>query len=605
MAAGVIVVAILFRLLERRVTNWLRKSSLPSQSQAADVDFDHPMAMDVRRSIYFRGSLNDNIDSWEDGSAPGSELGPVCPNLFKESCQYYYDQRKACSLDNVHATDKDIFWRLGTRKRTERLYSNVDNSWTVNLSIRFAKTFPMAWDCLHNTRVWISILYAAFLVSVFLSYLDIVKDTFLIVKIHPFLTAQHEKLPFAMMSAVVGSLIIGQMANVMTILYFEGWNRIQKALASVLILAMPAVVNYKIYRLKSHLHRNKGVYAMRKQLKIKLGNLQLLKNKMRANENAIEHLPQLVIVALLILLQNSNTSTIPPHLSNSFLADQDLFLFASALVSFLSLVRGQFSLAQAHKRGFIPLIGKIILLLYFTICSAVRVVAIILFYAPSLGLMDMLFHRKLGLMEARVEEGIDCNKNDMWSCDWNRNFKFEGHRIEEFYNFPKSLVGCLVPILVVTHLILSKVLVDKIFYKGNTARHSWAREVMEGLYTIVCPPVHLDWELIHRLDRNVPIEECWKRSRMLMIALHLLNVIEHFLLLMPLMALKTAIDQRNRVLEVHFPPTEDEQYSTRVVDLILFSAIGGYPLVTLCSMYLAQSYFVRGHAWSRILNRNI
>ena len=338
-------------------------------------------------------------------------------------------------------------------------------------------------------------------------------------------------------------------------------------------------------------------------MRLNLDKLHLLRSKLRANENAIEHLPQLVIVALLILLKNSSTSTIPPHLTNSFLADQDLFLFASAAVSFFSLVRGQFSLAKAHKRGFIPTLGWAILPIYFTISTAVRVVALVLFYAPSLGLMNILYHRKLGLLEARLEEGTHCNDNDIWSCVWNRKYKFEADQIEQFYDFPKALVGCLIPLLAAVHIVLSKLLIEKLFYKGIDRKSGWVMDVIEGLYTLVCPPVHLDWELIHRLNRNTPIEECWKRSRLLMNALHMLHLLEHIVLLTPLIALKVALDHRNRILAVKFSPTEDEQYSCQVVDTILFWAIFGFPFVTLCTMCLALTYFTKGHAWSRLLKR--
>ena len=607
--AVVMMMAVFLRVFKGKITSWCKmQSANPSAGDGVEGGVEMNV-LDGQR---------------EGGNAPGSKmvLGPQsvlsrvdgsnCPVDIQENCRQYYEEKKDSYGGDVLATDEHIFEKQGTCKRTKTLYSNVDNSFSVRLRKWFAPKFPGIWIWLHSTCATISVLYAVFLASLFSYYLDIFKDTALIVKIYPFLKDQHEWLPFGMISVATTSLILGQLANIMTILNFEGWNWVRKVFASVFVVLTPAVLGYRIYIIKSALKREKGTHEKCKRMKLQLENYQLLRKKLRANENAVEHLPQLVIIILLILVQNSRTSTIPPHLSSNFLADEDWFLYTSATLSFFSLVRGQFGLAKAEKKGFIPTLGWVILPAYFAICTAARLFAFMVFYAPSFGLMDMLYHRKMGLIGAT--NSIKCNEHEdiyTWSCEWNTKYKFEIETIDQFYGFPKVLIGCIPPIMVMAHITLSHLFRGQIFFKGivETNRNRM-NIIVEGLYTIVCPPVHFDWELIyHHFGGKwgiTSVKACWKRSCKLMLAFHLLHLLEHIILLVPLMALKTAIEGRNRNLEDNFfPPTADEKYSTQVVDSVLFWSISGFPLVTISSIFLLYMYFTKAHPWSRILIKKV
>ena len=76
-------------------------------------------------------------------------------------------------------------------------------------------------------------------------------------------------------------------------------------------------------------------------------------------------------------------------------------------------------------------------------------------------------------------------------------------------------------------------------------------------------------------------------------------------MLTPLMVLKTAIDRRNTHLELNFPPLEEEMHSTYVVNSLLISGFVGLPLLSAASLFLAYIYYLKWHAWSRILRRHI
>ena len=80
-----------------------------------------------------------------------------------------------------------------------------------------------------------------------------------------------------------------------------------------------------------------------------------------------------------------------------------------------------------------------------------------------------------------------------------------------------------------------------------------------------------------------------------------LLLLENLAMLIPLLALRAAIDKRNAHLAPNFPLLEDERISTDMVDYLLVSGFVGLPLISAASLFLAYIYYVKWHAWSRIL----
>ena len=89
------------------------------------------------------------------------------------------------------------------------------------------------------------------------------------------------------------------------------------------------------------------------------------------------------------------------------------------------------------------------------------------------------------------------------------------------------------------------------------------------------------------------------------ICLQALLLLENLVMLAPLLALRAAIEKRNAHLASDFPLLEDEQHSTAVVNCLLISGFVGLPLISAASLFLAYIYYVKWHAWSRILRTKI
>ena len=98
---------------------------------------------------------------------------------------------------------------------------------------------------------------------------------------------------------------------------------------------------------------------------------------------------------VLILLKFSSTSTITGF-QDLFAGKEAVFLAFSALWSNLSIVLGYMNAIIIQKNQLMPVLGKLLIaLLSFTSLFG-RVLAIIVFFSPSLGLMNLLMHWKMG-----------------------------------------------------------------------------------------------------------------------------------------------------------------------------------------------------------------
>lgn len=75
---------------------------------------------------------------------------------------------------------------------------------------------------------------------------------------------------------------------------------------------------------------------------------------------------------------------------------------------------------------------------------------------------------------------------------------------------------------------------------------------------------------IYRLNEgHIPIAECWRRSKKLLLCFNALILAENVIMLIPLLVLKIAIGLRNNLLTEDFQPTVDERNSTEAVDDLL------------------------------------
>ena len=76
-------------------------------------------------------------------------------------------------------------------------------------------------------------------------------------------------------------------------------------------------------------------------------------------------------------------------------------------------------------------------------------------------------------------------------------------------------------------------------------------------------------------------------------------------MLVPMVTLKMALDERNALLEKDFPLVGDELFSTQITNSLIYGGFAVFALLPFISYLLAYLYFIKWHAWSRVLRSQI
>ena len=76
-------------------------------------------------------------------------------------------------------------------------------------------------------------------------------------------------------------------------------------------------------------------------------------------------------------------------------------------------------------------------------------------------------------------------------------------------------------------------------------------------------------------------------------------------MLVPLVTLKIALDERNALLEKDFAAVGDELLSTQITNSLIYGGFAFFALLPCLSYLLAYLYFIKWHAWSRVLRSQI
>jgi hypothetical protein len=100
----------------------------------------------------------------------------------------------------------------------------------------------------------------------------------------------------------------------------------------------------------------------------------------------------------------------------------DLILLSAAL-SLFSLTRGHVKHITAEKNNFLPMTGKLLQMTFAILSILSRILSILLYFAPTLGLANLLMHWKMGQLTVAdgypglvfdVQNGTEIYFKDVW-----------------------------------------------------------------------------------------------------------------------------------------------------------------------------------------------
>ena len=117
----------------------------------------------------------------------------------------------------------------------------------------------------------------------------------------------------------------------------------------------------------------------------------------KRNENNYENVIQVLVALLLVILRFTGTPTVG-GLKDLFASSSDStwLIVLSAIWSSKSLVTGHLAFGVSRKRGFMMIKGKVLLAVYYILGISSRLAALLLYFAPSMGLFNTLGHWKMG-----------------------------------------------------------------------------------------------------------------------------------------------------------------------------------------------------------------
>ena len=397
------------------------------------------------------------------------------------------------------------------------------------------------------------------------------------------------------------SLLASEVGKIFTLVCHQEWTRRTRFITSLTSITVPCLLQHKAhhFRVEEHkvLNQFQGTDARKANelRKFKMENSSL-SAMLRSVENSLEHLPQLAIALCYFSLAPGSSAKIDKKTTLSILGDNLTFITISAFISAFSLVVGQgwrvstklrylikfklkhlrfylflrfrhsnvqsqVSMTDNFKNGAHGLIGKAILGVYYFVGSAGRLL-------PLLSLYQSTIRLYLIIPDSATKRSI------------------------------VLITSTVVPILM--HF-LGSIILQTYFARNFPIGGKIRRRFLQALWSFICPPLFLDWELIYKncnqCNVKISIEESWKRSKIIFALNNVMMFIENLLFCIPLFIYKYEVDTNSKFAE--------DKWSPLVRKVTLFSNLNitSAFLTPFMMGGLAYFYFiVKGHPWTRILN---
>ena len=131
-------------------------------------------------------------------------------------------------------------------------------------------------------------------------------------------------------------------------------------------------------------------------------------------------------------------------------------------------------------------------------------------FTPSLGLFDCLHHGRLAAIAVKdgqrifdfSSDGSQFNFSDAWK-------PLEIKDISYFPDIPVIAVLGILITMIILHIFTTSLVLKQCFKQPFRADF-----VIQGFHSLICPPLHLDWEFFYRLHahaKDFSVLRSWKR----------------------------------------------------------------------------------------------
>ena len=325
--------------------------------------------------------------------------------FFKLENKYHHGNKAS-----IHICMRRNF---GTNSTTKHLFELIKPS--TEESNSFTK---LIWNTILKFLKSPFVEYMGFLllvpVKIFAYYTDMYKDIYMLVEYSKFVPIENMKFSsFAFQVFIILSISVTlpMILNWFTLINARVQSRIAKVEMLVVSPLVPAFavyfiskLNFVSYRIKKTCQNNKKPESTNttKSINKICQNDYLVQqgtnllSDLRSNENATEHLIQSLVLIILIAVKFTQSRTVSGF-QELLAGGNTLFLLGlSATFSIFSIITGKVQQNLAKKQHSVPFTGIMIQISYSILAMACRIFAVVLYFAPAMGLFNLQMHWKIG-----------------------------------------------------------------------------------------------------------------------------------------------------------------------------------------------------------------
>ena len=645
------------------VNHRVEKMDMISRNPIFDL-LDHLLQLTGQEQVEFFqefSSLHDDLDLYRESFNIVADYLVITEN--NQIAKAYYDFEFQYHEENKLHVYKCVKSQLGTdhksfkflsltqipKSRIEKIKANIINYGPVKMLLKFINK---------NALAVTTINYLMTVKQITWYFTDLIKDIFLIITITRFVplsASSWDSFGCQIFFVLLLSTILPEFAHVFTF-WKRNYSFLYKIWASVRILlaALTPILSSVSLYVSSRYKTSKDLINIReyfrskeenefnfenhfqivrervKTLEKKENHWQDISSRMRWSENIFEHTLQAIVLVIFTALIFTKTQTVD-GLQQLYADENTGWFILSTIMSLRSLTVGYQRWIDNQKNNTLSSVGKIILQTFAFLSLVLRLSAIVLFFAPSLGLLDLLMHWKMGslpgiynfveginnlpdprkssfyfifkLNDNLVDELPDLSKVDIMLKDAG-NFNSEWIKIRYYHDLTMFTIGTYY-ISFLVGVIIHFLLVCCIkHFLGMEFSSNSSVTVEEKLLHIASqfaiPSPFKDWDNDSHKN-NTDYKKNWKNVSKEMIALLLLFTSENILLLIPIFILNYKLTIRNKYLNEKFPQIQEEQFSTNLVFYLMITMPVVYVVFPFLQYFLFIVYNTYGHPWSKIV----
>ena len=197
---------------------------------------------------------------------------------------------------------------------------------------------------------------------------------------------------------------------------------------------------------------------------------------LRANENATEHLIQSLVLIFIVALKFTKSRTVNGF-QELLAGGSDVYMLGiSAAWSMFSVISGSVQQKIVQKNHSMPFKGILIHLCYSTLAMVCRISAIVFFFAPAMGLFNLLMHLKMGKLAFR-NKFFDVTENGtLTEVVWKQIIHYK-----ELTSFRLDVFYILFLLLIPIHFLLVAAIKFK-FSKEFKSRKDYAKKMFHVVH---------------------------------------------------------------------------------------------------------------------------